>query len=469
MGRGMIVALFAIVISLGPFAVSAAAASERWSRTISDPAASPSWTISIAGETPRDDAATDVKITRDGAVYVAGSADFHTPVSNAMTLAKIVDGSLVWVKRYEGVYGQGYSGYITSKMALGPGGVVYTVGTERLIDLGDLENDGMLVVVKWSSSGSVKWRRRVMQTGVATAVGVDDRGNVTVAGRVVGRTHEWVVASWSPSGVRRWTWRYSPWPVWGGERDGANDLHVAADGSVYVTGEARLASGVSAAMTVKFSRSGTKLWSRTYVGVAGLGAAAYAMAPRPGGGVYVCGSVLTDADGSDGFVIGYPSTGGPRTLFGLDSGAGAISDEAFYDLTVTSASPRRVVAVGASATAGDSDARATVYDLAGAIVDAATRPGIWNDSYVAVAADCLGGYYVTGTEHVSADDARILTWRRSTLPGGGGWSSVVDVPAASASTGPRAIAVRGTTAWVVGTWSSAGSADMDQVVLGYVY
>ena len=54
--------------------------------------------------------------------------------------------------------------------------------------------------------------------------------------------------------------------TWGGaERDGANGVAVAADGSVYVTGETRsFGEGDGDAFLLKYSAKSRLLWRRTY-------------------------------------------------------------------------------------------------------------------------------------------------------------------------------------------------------------
>ena len=119
-------------------------------------------------------------------------------------------------------------------------------------------------------------------------------------------------------------------------------MAVAGDRSVYASGISAIPP-TFAAMTVKYSPSGVKLWKKAYAGPAGLGALAWGAVARPGGGVYVCGTAISGGTGGDGLVMGY-TAGGVRDVFALDTGPGGASEQRFDDLTVTSTD--QVVAVG---------------------------------------------------------------------------------------------------------------------------
>ncbi len=292
---------------------------------------------------------------------------------------------------------------------------------------------------------------------------VDSVGNVTVGGYSVGATGaDWVVVSWSASGARRWTSRYgssSPHEII------PIDMVVTGDRSVYASGVSAIPPAF-AAMTVKYSPSGVKLWKKTYAGPAGLGATARAAVARPGGGVYVCGSANSAGTGPDGLVMSY-TAGGTRDVFALDTGPGGVSQQRFEDLTVTSTG--QVVAVGSSSAGGNKDLHAATYTVDGTIAGQATLPGAWEDEFVAVATDAFGGYYATGVYHTAVDKTAIFTARGSVLTVGGGFWSLWAPVFVSDDNEPNAIAVRGTTAIVVGEASEGAAQGVDQVVLGYVY
>ena len=92
----------------------------------------------------------------------------------------------------------------------------------------------------------------------------------------------------------------------------------------------------------------------------------------------------------------------------------------------------------------------------------------WSDELRAVATDQFGGFYTTGTSHAAAAQVQVFTWRGTVVPGGGGWQSRWQAIASTANV-PSAIAVRGTSACVVGSYASGGATGTDQLVLTYQY
>lgn len=147
---------------------------------------------------------------------------------------KPVDGVPAWPapKTYDSPYRSGDS---ATKMALGPGNTIYTAGMS--IGANGLPDIPMR---KWSSSGNVQWARRydgpTHDGDRPMAVVVDSAGNVTVADVSVNGTNmDWVVVSWSASGVKLWASRYGAGAP---HQMMPTDLVVAADRSIYATGRA---------------------------------------------------------------------------------------------------------------------------------------------------------------------------------------------------------------------------------------
>jgi hypothetical protein len=465
MGRrwGLRVATIAFVLLL--FALSAGGpvwgnGAKAPHNVIFDPAAEASWTLEYHGPGDSPDGAMDVAMAANGVTYIAGGIGNATGDIDT-SLLKLVDGVPAWPapKTYDNP-DPGFDGAM--KMALGPGNTIYTAGmctgTNGLVDI---------LVLKWSANGAVQWARRYDGPGhghdQVTAVGVDAAGNVTVSGASLSATTvDWVVVSWSASGARRWTSRYAAGP---GQQIVPLDLVVAADGSIYATGRTSATSSEQA-LTVRYSAAGKTLWKKTYAGPEGLGASTRSMVARPGGGVYVCGNTTSAATGLDGLVMSYTPKG-MRDVFALDTGPGGASEQRLKDLTVTSTG--QVVAAGSSTSAGNSDCHAVTYSTDGTIAGKLTWPGAWYDEFVAVASDAFGGFYVTGTYRTAVDKAALLTQRGSVLNNGGGWSSLWAPTFVSVNNSAEAIAVRGSTAIVVGRCMNGVAQGDDQLMLGFVY
>lgn len=474
----------AIGVVLGALLILAAAdaAGAAPQKIIFDPVAEPWRAYIFSGSAPLDepggrayDFAYDVRSRSNGASYVCGALGVDPAVSatkyNA-SLMKFVDGVPVWAepRTYDSKY---HLDEYAFALALASSGSVYTAGlSERTTVNADMH------LIKWSSVGAVQWQRRYDGPGhgedLGNAIVLDKAGNAIVAGPSVGAdgSADWAVVTWSPSGARRWTWRYAGA---GGDYDAPYDVLPSSDGSVYVAGNI-VQAGVTRAMIARISPAGTLLWRRTYAGPFARGAEANALAARPGGGVYVCGSITLMDGSTDGLVVAY-SPSGVRTLFPADGYAVAASSEVLNDVVVTTTG--HVVAVGRSAVAENSSCHKVVYTSAGVMVNQSTLASAKPDSHPdadgfgSVVRDSLGGYVATGEHSTSVDKSEIIVERGSTLPGGGGfrsiWSPDGGVTGINSGWG---IAISGGTVMVAGVCMPTTEVPetlMDHAVLVYVY
>ncbi len=428
-------------------------------RIIFDPTATPSWIQELHGPGSSFDLAEDVVMAAGGVTYVAGVVDRDG--SSDGTLMKYVNGAPAWTtpRVYNGPNG-GPDRFVA--VALGPDNAVYTAGVRTAANgLYDI------VLVKWSAAGARLWVRSydspTHSMDMASAMAVDSAGNVTVAGVAFdGMSQDWLVVNWSPSGSQRWSSRLDAGP---GQVKAPLGLVATSDRNVYATG-GLLSAGTTAALTVRYSSSGERKWTKTYLGPTGMNAMTRSVVARPGGGVFVGGATMSAATASDGLVMSYTKAGS-RDVFALDTGPGGATDQVFNDLDVTSTG--QVVAVGSSETGANEDARLVTYTLDGTIAGQITFPGAWDDEFEAVAADAYGGYYMTGSYHTAVNKTAIATARGSVIVGGGGFTSLWAPPLVSEVNEPTAIAVRGTTACVVGQYSTDAAQGVDQFALWYTY
>jgi len=450
-----------LLLTLAVAGPAAAAGAESPHRIIFDPAAEPSWTEEFFGMAAAPDSADDVAMTKGGVTYVAGTM-YNAAGNPDASLARLVDGVPAWPAPK--LYDSPYHGMDSAlDVAVGPGNTVYTAGVST-------GASGMLdiLVVKWSSAGAVQWAKRYDGPShgmdMTTCLAVDSAGNVIVGGVNANGSGgaDWVVVCWSSSGTRRWTSRYA---ASGLSEMAPMSLVVAGDRSVCACGLAAGAGDLSS-MIVRYSRSGTVLWKKTYKGPAGLGALTLSAVARPGGGVYTCGMAVSATTSADGLVMSYAANGA-RDVFALDTGSGGASDQQFNDLAVTSTG--QVVAAGSTVAGGNQDCRAVSYTVDGTIAGQFSLPGAWQDEFEAVAADTFGGFYAAGYYHTAVNKTAVLTVRGSVLSGGGGFLSLWTPAFVSEDNTPTAIAVRGSTACVVGECNEGPLHGVDQLVLGWVY
>src|SRR5882724_8238257 len=133
-------------------------------------------------------------------------------------------------------------------------------------------------VQRYSSSGS--------EVDQASALAVDDSGNVIVTGRSKGAGgSDYLTLKYSSAGVPLWTNRYNG-PLQMDEQPAA--VAVDASGDVVVTGFFS-SYGTSAYGTIKYSGSGVPLWTNRYYGPGNFDYAT-AVAVDHSGNVFVTGS-----------------------------------------------------------------------------------------------------------------------------------------------------------------------------------
>jgi hypothetical protein len=429
---------------------------------IFDAFAEPSWTATLSGPGTFEDSGADVVTYGKNVVFVAGNRTNAAGTSD-ITLTRYRGSGVQWTRTYDGPARLSDE---ANCLALSPDGkAVYVAGRSQSA----AGADDLVLIKRATKNGKLLWARRygggAHLDDTAHAIAVDRSGNVTVVGYTQRSATDWdaLAVSWRANGRRRFVRRID-----GGAHgsDVAYDVVAAADGTVFLAGQATLPGGTAAALTARLSARGKKLWLKRYAGPAGTGAGARSIVARPGGGFYVGGACLQAATGQDGLVLRYTKKG-RRTLFAVDTGAGGMTQQFLYDLAV--ASTGAVVGVGWSQAGAPRDCHAVAWRANGTLIGAPSIGGPFDDALVAVATDAYGGYYAVGYFGVAAGDQKIAVTRGSVLSGGGGFNSVWGGPVASVYNAATAVAVRDLTAYVVGAYDSGGPTGIDQVLLAYMY
>jgi hypothetical protein len=421
----------------------------------------PTWSRTFAGVDVSADPAEDAVATARRTVYVAGA---FSAGGLDLSLIKYVDGTEVWHRSYDGpAHGSDGAFAVAAR-----GRAIYTAG-QRETKSGDAD----LLLIRWNSSGDRVWTR-AYDSGArdydsARDVAVDGDGNVTV----VGTSHstaggaDWVVISYKADGTRRWVARYDG-PAH--DSDEVRRMVLDSAGNVYVAGYSNSATNGHDALVIRYSKTGTRRWARRYNGTADALDEASSLRVRPGGGVYVAGTTDSTLTGYDGLLLAYSAAG--TRLFAVAASGGWSTDiteaQAFYDLEVLPDGD--ILCGGYDARYADGygiDRYRVQYHSAGAgwAWSWDYSPGAGNELITDLARDSQGGIYITGTYAASPTTSQIYTQRVCTS--GTNWRSKWPV-APTAKDEPRAIAVNGVNAYVVGVHYMSAS-DYDQVVLGYVY
>ncbi|MFA5033496.1 MAG: SBBP repeat-containing protein, partial [bacterium] len=275
--------------------------------------------------------------------------------------------------------------------------------------------------IKYNSSGDTVWVRRYdgpdNDGDNAYAIAVDKNGNVYVTGRSVGigTDYDYATIKYNSSGGTVWVRRYDSGGGTGYKTDEASAIAVDDSGNVYVTGRS---FGYG---TIKYNSSGDSMWVRSYIGI-GSGAVphAYAITVDNNGNVYVTGASSNGIDALDYATIKYNSVGDTVWVRRYSGTAKSYKEPKGYDFDKTKGFAR---GGGAAAIAVDNNENVYVtgaisesdsfnygtikYNSYGNIIwDKKYCTGRWAEA-TALALDSSGNVYVTGKEGYTVGDTSV--------------------------------------------------------------
>jgi hypothetical protein len=294
----------------------------------------------------------------------------------------------IWVARYDGPSnGEDRANAI----AIDNAGYIYVTGYSS--DSGTFHD---YATVKYDASGVEQWVARYNgpDSGYdrATAIALDNTGNVCVTGRSFssGTDYDYATVQYDAAGVEQWVARYNG-P--GNDSDYAFAVVIDNVGNVYVTGVSTGSGSLTDYATVKYDAAGVEQWVARYNGPGNWTDRANDIAVDNAGNIYVTGGSYASTWEEDYATVKYDSAGVEQwvTRYHLYLG-----DEA---VAVVVDNACNVYVTGHSSGPGTSWDYATVkYDSAG-VEQWVTRyngPGNWYDRAAALAVDDAGNVYVTG-------------------------------------------------------------------------
>jgi hypothetical protein len=251
-----------------------------------DPHGDTAWVARYNGPGNSEDFAMDLFVDPSGYVYVTGGSVGSGTYRDYVTIKYYPNGDTAWVRRYKGIEDDGYD-YATA-IAVDDSGNVYVTGHS-----GYNPDRGDYATIKYYPNGDTAWVRRYNGLGDgddwAADLAVDAYGNVYVTGQAVSRSsNDYTTIKYYPNGDTAWLRRYNG-P--GDFYDDAEALAIDSSGDVYVTGWSYGGSQTSNDYaTVKYYPNGDTAWVRRYNGPMSLSVEfAYAIAVDRSGNVYVTG------------------------------------------------------------------------------------------------------------------------------------------------------------------------------------
>jgi hypothetical protein len=184
-------------------------------------------------------------------------------------------GTIQWQRRLET-----NNNTISSSIALDTSNNVYIVSS-------DYTSNSNLIAVKYNSSGTIQWQKRFYSTAggsvEGTGLAVDSAGNVYACGRAFGKA---IIVKFNTSGVYQWVYSL------GGEYPQstyAYGMTVDSSDNLYMVGNVYNATSAKQEMLLfKLNSSGTQQWQRT-LGSNSTNTYGYATTVDSSGNVYVTG------------------------------------------------------------------------------------------------------------------------------------------------------------------------------------
>jgi len=265
------------------------------------------WVRRYNGTGNGDDVAHDIAVDDSGNIYVTGISYGNGTFFDYATIKYYLNGDTAWVRRYNG---PGDSTDWATAIAIDDSGNVYITGYSY-----GSETYDDYATIKYDSNGNVLWVRRYNGPGDSTdgasGLVVDRAGNIYVTGYSCGSEIDfgycdYVTIKYYPNGDTAWVRRYEES---GYRYDIAHAIAIDDSGNVYVTGES-WSNSVACwdYATIKYYPNGETAWVRIYNGPA-IYNHATDIALDGSGNVYVTGGSYGSGTYDDYTTIKYDSSG----------------------------------------------------------------------------------------------------------------------------------------------------------------
>ncbi|OGC93485.1 MAG: hypothetical protein A2142_05245 [candidate division Zixibacteria bacterium RBG_16_48_11] len=250
------------------------------------PGGGAAWAQEFNGPANGDDTASAIAVDNSGNVFVVGQCKMSqspAPINRAIGLVKYDPNGNPLLVRYFGSPMGNYNDY-PYDLATDAAGNVYVTGR-----VGSGTN---YITTKHASDGTGQWQKTYNGPGnsndEAKALAVDADGNVYVTGYSVGSgtNEDYATIKYRSNGDTAWVRRYD-----GPESNHDEATAIAIDnaGNVYVTGQSYSSSTGWDYATVKYDSSGNQCWVQKYNGPAGINDVALGIAANNFGNVYITG------------------------------------------------------------------------------------------------------------------------------------------------------------------------------------
>lgn len=246
------------------------------------------WRAQYDGPNADQSAIAGLALDHAGNILVTGYMEGVGTEQDYTTVKYNASGVQQWVARYNGPKNN-YD--YTIALAIDEANNLYVTGTTYGADTGS-----DYATVKYNPAGQEQWVARYNKernsNDSPVAMTMDAAGNIYVTGssEVAETYYDYVTIKYNRDGVREWVARYD-----GADHgyDAATAIAVDNAGNVYVAGSSEKAGAEFNELeyaTIKYNTAGQELWASRYTGPGQTSARAHALAIDHAGNVYVTGS-----------------------------------------------------------------------------------------------------------------------------------------------------------------------------------
>ena len=263
------------------------------------------WTNHYSGPEEAFDLSVGVAADSQGNIFVTGSSRDTNFIFNIVTVKYSAAGTPVWTNIFDGPSNQND---MAARIVVSPSNEVYVAGASQY--QGSSQD---FVLIKYANDGLPLWTNVYNNAADGddnpTALAVDTQGDIVVAGRSTsaGGGYEYATLKYQSDGTALWTNTFLE--TYDGFAIGT-DMALDADGNVYVTGSSQNNGTFDANFaTIKYSPAGAALWTNYFRGAAAGFDNARAIAVGDDASVYVTGSSEASSGSYEYATVKYSSSG----------------------------------------------------------------------------------------------------------------------------------------------------------------